>query len=103
MYDMSKVRRRYYDLKLLNGKVLNIEPPKLKVLKKISALSKIKDDNNITDDELNNLSEALSIALSKNKQNYKISVEQVEDWFNIDEILDLLTDYFEWINSEQKN
>ena len=35
MYDMTKIQPRYFDIKLKNRKILNIEPPKLKVLKKI--------------------------------------------------------------------
>lgn len=42
MYDMTKLKTRYFDIKLKNGKILNIEPPKLKVLKKIAALSEVK-------------------------------------------------------------
>ena len=38
MYDMTKLKTRYFDIKLKN-----IEPPKLKVLKKIAALSEVKN------------------------------------------------------------
>ena len=38
MYDMTKLQKRYFDVKFTNGKILNIEPPKLKVLKKIEKI-----------------------------------------------------------------
>ena len=103
MYDMTKLKKRYFDIKLKNGKILNIEPPKLKVLKKIAALSEVKDTENLGENDINNLMEAISLALSKNKQNVKISVEQVENNYDIDEIVDLLKAYFEWVNSIQNS
>lgn len=96
---MSKIKTRYFTMKLKNGKILNIEPPKLKVLKKISALSKIEETGELKEKDIENLSEAVSLALSKNKQKFKITAEQVEDDYDIDEILSLLNNYFEWINS----
>lgn len=105
MYDMTKLKTRYFDIRLKNGKVLNIEPPKLKVLKKIAALSAVKDTEEFGEKDIENLTTAVSLALSKNKQNFKISTEQVEDNYDIDEIVDLLNNYFEWVNSiqNQKN
>ena len=105
MYDMTKMRTRYFDLKLKNGRVINVEPPKLKVLKKVAALSEIKNTENLEENDINNLIEAVALALSKNKQNIKISNENVENSFDIDEIVDLLSNYFEWVNSiqNQKN
>lgn len=105
MYDMTKYRTRYFDTKLKNGKILNLEPPKLKVLKRISSLSAIKNAEELTEKEISNLIEAVSIALSKNKQGYKVSSEQVEEQFDIDETVDFLNAYFDWVNEiqNQKN
>lgn len=103
MYDMTKLKTRYFDTKLRNGKILNIEPPKLKVLKKIAALSEVKDTENISEKDINNLVEAVSLAISKNKQNFKISAEYIEDNYDIDEIVDLLNNYFEWVNNIQNS
>lgn len=103
MYDMTKLKTRYFDIKLKNGKILNIEPPKLKVLKKIAALSKVKNTEELGEKDISNLTEAVSLALSKNRQNFKISTEQVEDNYDIDEIVDLLNNYFEWVNSIQNS
>ncbi len=101
MYDMTKLRVRYFEIKLKNGKILNIEPPKLKVLKKISALSKVNDTENLDEEDINNLIEAVALALSKNKQKFNISTEYVENNCDINEILDLLTNYFNWVNEIQ--
>lgn len=103
MYDMTKLKTRYFDIKLKNGKILNIEPPKLKVLKKIAALSEVKNTEELGEKDISKLTEAVSLALSKNRQNFKISTEQVEDNYDIDEIVDLLNNYFEWVNSIQNS
>lgn len=103
MYDMTKIKKRYFELKLPNGKFLLVEPPKLKVLRKLLSLAKVKDENSLDQEEIENLNEALALALSKNKQNYKISPDQIEDLFDINESMDLLNEYFGWVNDEAKN
>lgn len=103
MYDMTKLKTRYFDIKLKNGKILNVEPPKLKVLKKVAALSEVKNTENLGEKDIENLTEAISIALSKNRQNFKITIEQVEENYDIDEIVDLLNNYFDWVNSIQNS
>lgn len=103
MYDMTKLKTRYFDIKLKSGKILNVEPPKLKVLKKVAALSEIKDTDNLGEKDIENLTAAVSIALSKNRQNFKITSEQVEENYDIDEIVDLLNNYFDWVNSIQNS
>lgn len=103
MYDMTRLQTRYFDTKLKNGKILNIEPPKLKVLKKIAALSNIKNTEELSENDIDNLIEAISLALSKNKQNYKVSVDFVEENYDIDEIMDFMNNYFGWVEEIQKS
>ena len=92
-------------MKLKNGRVIDIEPPKMKILKKIASLSEIKDNNNLTEEDISKLTEAVALAFNKNRQNYKITAEKVEDEYDILEIVDFLDNYFNWINSiqNQKN
>lgn len=102
MYDMTKLKTRYFDIKLKNGRILNIEPPKMKVLKKISVLSEIKEED-LTGSDITNLLEAVSLALSKNKQGVKISAEKVEEEYDIFELVEFLTAYFNWVNQIQES
>ena len=67
MYDMTQFVPRYFKTKLKNGKIIEVEPPKLKVLKKILKLSGVK--NEMTEKDFENITLATSMALSKNKQN----------------------------------
>lgn len=103
MYDMTKLKTRYFDVKLKNGKILNIEPPKLKVLRKIASLSEVKTTGELTENDMKSLTEAVSLSLSKNKQNYKVTMDNVEDNFDIDEMVDFMQNYFDWVNSIQNS
>lgn len=105
MYDMTKYKTRYFNMKLKNGRVIDIEPHKMKILKKIASLSEIKDNNDLTEEDISKLTEAVALAFNKNRQNYKITAEKVEDEYDILEIVDFLDNYFNWINSiqNQKN
>jgi len=105
MYDMTKLGVKYFDVVLPNKKYLLVAPPKLKALKKILALSKSIDNGGeeLTTDDIENLTEGLSIALSRNKQNYKVTISMIDDMMDITEITDLLEKYFEWVNKIQKS
>lgn len=97
MYDMTNLMTRYFKVKLKNQKIIDVEPPKLKVFREISKLSKTVTDD-FGENEIDQLTEAVSLALSKNKQHYKVSKEQIESWFNYDELYDLLIAYFTWVS-----
>ncbi|MEI3355783.1 MAG: hypothetical protein V8R81_01630 [Clostridia bacterium] len=101
MYDMTKIKERYWQIRLRTGKVLNIEVPKLKVLKRITKLSKVADTNNMTEEDMENLITALSIALSRNREQFKISEQWIEENININDVQDILNKYFEWVSDIQ--
>lgn len=95
MYDMTKLVTRYFKVKLKNNKIIDVEPPKLKVFREISKLASMADGYG--EGEIDSLTRAVSLALSKNRQRYKISPAQIEDWLNYDELYDLLLKYFNWV------
>lgn len=103
---MRQLKKRYFALTFTNGLKIEIEPPKLKVIKKIMHLAKM-DTSNMEEGDLDaNAFEDLilgtSMALSKNKQNRKISTDFIEEHMNIDEIQDVLKAYFDWVQEIQK-
>ena len=103
MYDMSVLVKRYFTITLDDGRTLELEPPKLKVLKKISQLSKLTNSNELTVEDIENLSTAIALSLSKNKSNVKITSDEVEDMFDIDGMYDFLTKYFGWVSEIQNS
>lgn len=103
MYDMTNLITRYFKIKLKDGKELELEPPKLKVLRKISKLSKSISSDELTEDDIANLSEAISLSLSKNKQSVSVSTDYVEDNFDIDAMYDFLIKYYNWVGEIQNS
>lgn len=103
MYDMNTLVKRYFTITLEDGRKLELEPPKLKVLKKISQLSKLNNDNELTTEDIESLSSAISLSLSKNKSNVKITSDEVEEMFDIDGMYDFLTKYFSWVSEIQNS
>ncbi len=95
MLDISTINRRYFNIKI-NDVELEVEPPKIKVLRKIVDLSKNHNNNAIDE-----LSEAVKMILSKNKTGYKVP-DEVIDELDMDQYLTILTEYFKWLN-EVKN
>jgi len=96
MFDLNEVNRRYFTIKL-GDLVLDVEPPKLKALKKITSLSKSREEDAITD-----LTEAVQMILSKNKKKYVVS-DEVIDELDLDQMSDILTAYFEWLSKEKSS
>lgn len=110
MFDINSVNKRYWDIKLnvtvteiVNEEEvekdielkLKVEPPKIKALKKITSLSKVRDEDAIDD-----LSEAVRMILSKNKDK-KIVSDEVMGELDLDQLSAILTSYFEWLGKEK--
>lgn len=110
MFDINSVNKRYWDIKLnvtiekiVDDKEteedvelkLQVEPPKLKALKKITSLSKVRDEDAIDD-----LSEAVRMILNKNKNKIKVS-DEVMNELDLDQLSAILTAYFKWLGAEK--
>lgn len=105
MFDINAVNKRYFDIKLTiiddNDKVnsieLEVEAPKVKMLKKLMSVHK-----NASEDAMEELSEAIRKMLSKNKANYKVPIEYIDE-LDFDQMVDILTAYFEWLGKERNS
>lgn len=94
MFDISTVSKRYFAIKLEEIS-LDVEPPKLKALKKITALAKSREEEAMDD-----LVEAVSMILNKNKTKYKVSEELIDE-LDFDQINEILTAFFEWLTKSK--
>lgn len=103
MFDMSNIVKNYFPITLEDGRKIEIEPPKLKTLKRIAHLSKLTNSAELTEEDIESLSSAISLALSKNKSNVKISSDEVEEMFDINSMYDFLTKYFGWVSEIQNS
>lgn len=100
MFDLQGVNKRYFGVTLHledESKIeINVEPPKLKVLKRLTSLAKAKEE-----DVIENLEGAITDLLNKNKE--KIKVDKYVEEFSIDEMQQLLTAFFKWLNQEKNS
>lgn len=105
MFDVNSINKRYFDIKIevedddgnKYGTHLEVEPPKIKVLKKISAFSKTTND-----DAMDDLAEAIKMILNKNKSREKVQDELIDN-LNLDQMNGILTEYFNWIAKEKNS
>lgn len=91
MFDISIVNKRYFQIRL--GTVqLDVEPPKVKVLKKITSLLNAKEDQAV-----DGLIEAVTLILSKNTSGYQVPQELIEE-LDLDQLTVIMTAYSEWLS-----
>lgn len=96
MFDISTISKRYFYIKL--GTVqLEVEPPKIKMLKKIMRLSASRKEEAMDD-----LAEAVGLLLNKNTSGYVVSGELIEE-LDYDQLTGILTAYFEWLTKTRNS
>lgn len=93
MLDLNLVNGRYFEVKV-GEFILELEPCKLKTLRKFQKLAKnAEDDEDIID--------IASAILNKNKKKTKISDEVIGE-IDIDQLNTLLLEYFSWVSKEKQ-
>lgn len=96
MLDLNKVSKRYFDIKI-DTLTLKVEPPKMKTIKKVLALTKCKDEEAIDD-----IAEALRLILSKNSKGFQVTLEIIDE-LDFDQMLLILDEFFKWMNDTRIN
>lgn len=96
MFDISVINRRYFDIKI-GDLTLEVEPPRIKTLKKIMSLSKSRSE-----ETMNDLAEAVCMILNKNKSGCVVASEVVDE-LDLDQLNEILTAYFEWLSKEKSS
>ena len=90
MLDVNKLKKRYFDIKI-GELVLKVEPPKIKTLKKVLALTKSKDEEAIDD-----IADALKSILSKNSKGYQVPMEIIDE-LDFEQMLFIIEEFFKWV------
>ena len=105
MLDLSVYKSRYYEVKLDENTIINIEPPKRKQLKKVLTLTKSINEQTLDDGDIDNLYEAAEIALSKNKEGKTFTADNIEDYLDLAALVAFFDGYYGWVmeNVNQKN
>lgn len=97
MINLGDLNLRTFDVKLKNGEILRINPPKIKVLRKIFDLTK-NSENDVT-----TLTEAAALVLNSNSEKKVFDSEYVEENLDINDISRLLQGYFLWVGEIKNN
>ena len=100
MLDLTAVNRRYFQVKF-NGRVLDVEPPKLKTLNKLVSIAKAAGNGDA--EAFADMTPLIAQLLSKNKKNIRISASIVEESLDTDGMILLLTEFLSWINQEKND
>ena len=91
MLDLNLINGRYFQVKI-NEIKLELEPCKLKTMRRFANLSKNGGDDDLID--------VVKEVLNKNKTKYIVDDELVGE-LDIDQMNELLLAYFEWIAKEK--
>lgn len=102
MFDLRELNIKDFGITLEDGLKLTLNPPKMKVLRKLMASAKkltAGDDQEVSDDELDTIMEVVAMMLNSNQEGKKISVEYVEENFDISQLISFVQHYMEWITT----
>lgn len=105
MLDLTIYKSRYYPVKIGEDETVNLEPPKRKQLKSILSLTKNMNKENLSDEDIDKIYEALLIAFNKNKEGKIFTEEQLDDLVPLNALYDFFEGYYGWVaeNINQKN
>lgn len=105
MLDLTIYKSKYYPVKLSETETINVEPPKRKQLKKILSLTKNMKAESLDENDIDNLYEAITLAINKNKENKNFSQEDIDDIFSLNALYVFFDGYYTWVaeNLDQKN
>lgn len=98
MFDVSSIKRRYFTVKI-GDLVIDVEPPKIKVLKKITSLV---GPNAKKEKLMDDLAGAVKLILNKNKAGSKIG-DDIIDELDFDQLEEILLAFFNWVAKERNS
>ncbi len=103
MFDVSQIAKRYFDIRLtveddegMHKLELQLEPPTVKQLGKLTAVAKASEEDAVAE-----LKEAVRSILSKNKAGYIVPNEYVDN-LDIDQLTGILMAYMAWVGKEKQ-
>lgn len=105
MLDLSVYKSQYYPVKINEGLVIHLETPKRKQLKRIMALTKNITSEKLSDEDIDSLYEAASIAFNKNKEGKIFTEDEIDDILSLSALYAFFDGYYTWVaeNINSKN
>lgn len=89
MLDLSIVKKRYFPIRFADGSIVNIEPCKLKLIKRFDEMS-----NNPTNEEILDI---IIEILNNNKEQRKFTKKWLYENISSDEMELIYVEYFAWL------
>lgn len=97
MFKLSSVASRYFKMEAPdNHRVLHIEPPKLKTLKRLNAWGKNRGS-------VDEAAQIVAAIISKNREGRNVSADMVMTWMNSDQLSAFLGEFLSWLNNTKAN
>lgn len=100
MLDLSCLKKRYFVVRF-QGRRLDLEPPKIKTINKIISIAKAGNNGDV--EAVGDLSALIAKLLGKNKQQFKVTTEMVEEMLDWDAMMQLIMQFFAWLNAEKND
>ena len=105
MLDLTIYKSRYYQVKINETEIINLESPKRKQLKNILLLTKNLNKENLSDDDKDKIYEALVMAFNKNKEGKVFTIDTIDEIVPLNALYAFFEGYYTWVaeNVNQKN
>ena len=111
MLDLRKIKALPFKVTFEDGKVLNLNQPKLKVLNKIFELYSSVEDSEAGSNDVNSFAfstyaevcEVTRLILENNKEKRKIDISFVYNNFDMEQMKILIEEFFKWIGTTSNN
>lgn len=94
-FKITSVRTRYFEFENPDdGRILYVEPPKMKTLKELEDMQKARDTR------VMDVAGLVARLISKNKRNFRVSAEKILSWMDMDQMQGFMRAYMSWLSNE---
>ena len=94
-FKITSVKTRYCEFENPDdGRILYIEPPKMKTLKELEYMQRAKGTR------VMDVAGLVSRLISKNKRGFKVSAEKILSWMDMDQMQGFMKAYMGWLSNE---
>lgn len=98
VFKITSVKTRYFEFENPDdGRIIYIEPPKMKTLKELEDAQRAKDT------KVMDVACLLSRLISKNKRGFKVSPDKILSWMTPDQMQAFMKAYMGWLSNEHQN
>ncbi len=102
MLDYTKTQKKTFPIKFMNGTTVLVTMPKKKTFEKMASLSSA-DTENLTPETIGDLYSIAAEILSCNMQKKSFTAEDVDEMFDIEDVIMLFNEYMGFVGSNIDN